>query len=252
MLVRRSFVSVPVHRVCPRFASLWHGSGTRTRPEPRQVRAGSFRAELHRRNCGSVQLDQALPAQPSESVRYSWICHERTKDGKTGWAADQEDVYQRLDNPIAELWQRMGGLPNPLEAADIWRGIWYEEAHHSTALEGNTLVLKEVEALLAEGRAVGDKELREYAEVKGYADAAEWVYQQATQPDSWSAGEILSLAEVRMIHATAMTPVWDIAPHGGATQRETPGSFREHDIYPFPGGMTPPSWVFVAAELTLG
>ena len=76
----------------------------------------------------------------------------------------------------------MGGLPNPLEAADIWRGIWFEEAHHSTALEGNTLVLKQVEQLLAEGRAVGNKELSEYLEVKGYADAAEWVYGQAIEP----------------------------------------------------------------------
>ena len=85
----------------------------------------------------------------------------------------REDVYTRLDTQIAELWQRMGGLPNPLEAADIWKGIWYEEAHHSTALEGNTLVLKQVEVLLAEGRAVGDKQLKEYMEVRGYADAAE-------------------------------------------------------------------------------
>lgn len=83
-------------------------------------------------------------------------------------------------------------------------------------------MLKEVAALLTEGGAVGDKELREYAEVKGYADAAEWVYQQATQLGSRSGGDILSLAEVRMMHAMAMTPVWNIAPHGGATQRETP------------------------------
>ncbi len=26
----------------------------------------------------------------------------------------------------------MGGLPSPVEAADNWRGIWFEEAHHST------------------------------------------------------------------------------------------------------------------------
>ena len=31
-------------------------------------------------------------------------------------------------------------------------------------------MLKQVEQLLAEGRAVGDKELSEYLEVKGYAD----------------------------------------------------------------------------------
>jgi len=160
----------------------------------------------------------------------------------------REDVYRRLDFQIEELWQRLGGLPDPLEAADIWRGIWFEEAHHSTAIEGNTLVLKQVEVLLAEGRAVGDKELREYMEVRGYADAADWVYHQAIQPGAWSSDGLLSLTELRQIHRAAMTPVWDVAPHPHATEREGPGSFREHDIEPFPGGMTPPSWPLVPAE----
>ena len=91
----------------------------------------------------------------------------------------RQAVYQRLDEAIAELGERLGGLPSPAEAEDIWTAIWYQEAHHSTALEGNTLVLQQVELLLAEGRAVGNKELREYMEVRGYADAAQWVYGQA-------------------------------------------------------------------------
>lgn len=161
----------------------------------------------------------------------------------------REEVYRRLDTQIAELWQRMGGLPNPLEAADIWRGIWFEEAHHSTAIEGNTLVLKQVEVLLTEGRAVGAKELREYMEVRGYADSAEWVYRQAISPGEWSSGERLSLAELRQVHATAMKPVWDVDPHPDATEREGPGNFREHEIHPFPGGMQPVSWVLVPAEV---
>jgi hypothetical protein len=37
----------------------------------------------------------------------------------------RESIYQRLDMQIEELWQRMGGLPSPLEAGDIWRDIWY-------------------------------------------------------------------------------------------------------------------------------
>ena len=78
-------------------------------------------------------------------------------------------MYRRLDAQIAELRERMGGLPDPADAAGIWRDIWYEEAHHSTAIEGNTLVLKQVAQLLREGRAVGNKELREYLEVQGYA-----------------------------------------------------------------------------------
>ncbi|WP_331952766.1 hypothetical protein [Pengzhenrongella sp.] len=50
--------------------------------------------------------------------------------------------------------------------------MWVHEAHNSTALEGNTLVLREVELLLLEGRAVGARQLADYLEVKGYADAA--------------------------------------------------------------------------------
>lgn len=161
----------------------------------------------------------------------------------------REEVYLRLDAQIEELWKRMGGLPNPLEASEIWRGIWFEEAHHSTAIEGNTLVLKQVEVLLAEGRAVGEKQLKEYLEVKGYADAADWVYGQASQPGAWSDGNTLTRTEMRQVHRMAMGPVWDVAPHPAATGNEAPGNFREHDIHPFPGGMTPPSWVLVPAEV---
>lgn len=161
----------------------------------------------------------------------------------------REEVYLRLDTQIQELWQRMGGLPNPLEASEIWRGIWFEEAHHSTAIEGNTLVRRQVEVLLSEGRAVGEKQLKEYLEVKGYADAADWVYGQASQPGAWSDGNTLTLTEIRHVHRMAMGPVWDVAPHAEATPNEAPGNFREHDIHTFPGGMTPPSWVLVPVEM---
>ncbi|MEV0593096.1 Fic family protein [Nonomuraea cavernae] len=122
------------------------------------------------------------------------------------------------------------------------------EAHHSTALEGNTLVLREVQALLDQGRAVGAKPLREYNEVQGYAAAARWVYGQALEPDTWHDGQLISLNELRRIHHMSMTPVWDVAPHPNATDREAPGNFREHDIHPFAEGMTPPSWALVPAQ----
>src|SRR6476661_8354349 len=100
-------------------------------------------------------------------------------------------IYERLQVQIGELRDRLGGLPTPAEAKGIWRDIWLEEAHHSTAIEGNTLVLKQVEALLSEGRAVGSKELREYMEVRGYANAADWVYGRGVDPGDWSAGELI-------------------------------------------------------------
>ena len=159
------------------------------------------------------------------------------------------ELYRRLRADVAELQGRLGGLPTPLEAADIWRGIWYEEAHHSTAIEGNTLVLKQVEQLLAEGLAVGNKELREYLEVRGYGTAAEWVYWQAVgQEGPTRKNAVLSLAEVRQVHHMAMAPVWEVAPHPDASDREAPGSFREHEIRPFPGGMVPVTWTLVPAE----
>lgn len=156
-------------------------------------------------------------------------------------------VYARLDGAITELNERLGGLPSPKESEFIWSDIWHLEAHHSTAIEGNTLVLREVEALLDRGRAVGAKPLKEYLEVQGYGNAAKWVYGQAMDPGDWHDGELISIFEVRQVHARTMGPVWDVAPHPDATQREAPGMFREHDIHPFDGGMKPPDWPLVPA-----
>lgn len=61
--------------------------------------------------------------------------------------------------PLAKL-QGFGGLPRPEEAGAIWDDIWHLEAHNSTAIEGNTLVLREVEQLLSNGKAVGAKPLK--------------------------------------------------------------------------------------------
>lgn len=158
-------------------------------------------------------------------------------------------VYARLDAALEELHSRLGGLPSPEEAGFVWRDIWHLEAHHSTALEGNTLVIREVEALLDRGRAVGAKPLKEYLEVKGYGDAASWVYSQARYGLSRAEGDLVSLGELRQIHATLMGPVWEVAPVPNATDREGPGNFREHEIQAFDGGMVPPSWPLVPARV---
>jgi Fic family protein len=136
-----------------------------------------------------------------------------------------------------------------MEAQAIWEDIWHQEAHHSTALEGDTLALRQVQALLDRGRAIGAKPLSEYNEVRGYADAAQWVYGQALKPGDWHDGRLITIAEVRQVQHTAMTLVWDVAPHPDATDRERPDSFREHDIRPSGGGMTPPSWPLVPAQV---
>lgn len=162
----------------------------------------------------------------------------------------RQSIYDRLEEAIAELRDRMGGLPSPAEAEDIWDDLWHREAHHSTALEGNTLVLNQVRKLLDEGRAVGAKELREYMEVIGYGDAARWVYGQALEPGDWSNGGLLTLHEVRTVHHSAMQPVWNVAPHPQATPAEEPGNWRQHDIQPFPEGMTPPPFSEIGHLMT--
>jgi hypothetical protein len=156
-------------------------------------------------------------------------------------------VYERLDHALRDLWTRYGGLPSPSESKYVWADIWHLEAHHSTALEGNTLVLREVEALLDRGRAIGAKPLREYMEVKGYGDAAQWVYDQAHAVAVHD--DLLTVQEVRNVHHVVMAPVWGVAPHPDATSDESPGNFRRHDIRPFEGGMAPPTWPLVGAEL---
>jgi Fic family protein len=168
--------------------------------------------------------------------------HDRTPRGRPSRVA----VYQRFATAIDEL-RRYGGLPTPLEAKQLWDDVWHLEAHHSTAIEGNTLVLREVEQLLEQGRAVGSKELKDYMEVLGYAEAARWVYEQGVDPDDREHHGLITVTEVRRVHALAMAKVWEVAPHPDASPDEAPGSFRQHEIRPFPGGMTPPTHPLVSA-----
>ncbi len=153
-------------------------------------------------------------------------------------------LYARLQECLKDP------LPSPVEAEGLWDNLWAAEAHNSTAIEGNTLVLRQVEALLLEGRSVGGKELAEYLDVKGYADVARWVYSQALDRGGWSGGDLVSITEVREVHRAALHLVWDVAPHPVAGPDESPGSFRRHDIAPFPQGLKPPGWTDVSAAIS--
>lgn len=170
-----------------------------------------------------------------------------TKDGRG--RPTRRSIYGALDQAMLDL-QRIGGLPDPSVGSEIWEGIWYEETHNSTAIEGNTLILKQVRVLLEQGLAVGNAELREYLEVKGYADAARWVYSQAAEAEPASDRPVVALAEVREIHRQVVAAAWDVVPPSDHSPGEGPGSYRRHDIAPFGNGMTPPSFVDVPARMT--
>ena len=156
--------------------------------------------------------------------------------------------HERLQQARDDL-DRAGGLPSPSEAAQIWTTIWYDESHNSTALEGNTLVIEEVEALLGDNKKVGDKPFKDYLEVTGYAKAAEWVYKQAVEPSGWGGEDLLTVTEIRQVHREVMTPSWDYAPDAGALPAESPGNWRQHNIQAFDSGMTPPDWTEVPSRL---
>lgn len=158
-------------------------------------------------------------------------------------------IYARFASAVDEL-NNYGGLPSPEESRLIWDDIWHQEAHNSTAIEGNTLVLREVRTLLDENRPIGGKDLKDYMEVLGYGEAARWVYSQARVPDRKSAGKLISITEIRNVHQLTMQRVWEIAPHPDAFPDEQPGAFRRHDIRAFSGGMVPPPWVDVSPQLT--
>jgi fido (protein-threonine AMPylation protein) len=158
-------------------------------------------------------------------------------------------IFAAVDQEVEEL-RRIGGLPSPDENRDIWRDIWYAETHQSTAIEGNTLLLKQVRTLLDEGRAVGGEELAQYLEVQGYAEAAQWVYEQATGTSSSAPEDRLSLTELRQIHRTLVEAVWKVKPPDQFLPGEGPGAFRLHDVQPFLGGMRPVPFTEIHSRLT--
>jgi len=164
----------------------------------------------------------------------------------------RQQVIADFDRSLNDLWA-VGGLPSPWEAEGIWDDIWQEETHHSTAMEGNTLVLRQVKVLLDEGRAVGNKELREYLEIEGYASAAKWVYDQAIRRNWDVQGAtppgLVSLSDLREIHTLVMGPVWRVFPPEGAGDQEGPGGFRECEVAPLREGFRPPPSITVRPEL---
>lgn len=142
----------------------------------------------------------------------------------------------------------MGGLPSLDEAKGIWEEIWQEEAHHSTAMEGNTLGTREVQLLLFEGRAVGSKELKEYLEVQGYADAAYWVYGQAVKGHAGFAE--LTIAEICEIHQRVVSPVWQFFPPPHLDRRDRPGHYRHTNVEALRPGLVPVDWPLVPPLMT--
>jgi fido (protein-threonine AMPylation protein) len=171
---------------------------------------------------------------------------ERARVGRPPRSA----LFEAVDQGIEDL-RRIGGLPEPSENSAIWSGIWYEETHNHTAIEGNTLLQHQVRRLLEDGMVTGTgKALAEYLEVQAYSEAARWVYGQAMPGQDWRPEGLLSLTELREIHRRVVGPVWEHFPPDELTADEGPGNFRRHDILRFAEGWTPPEFTEVPHQIS--
>src|SRR5713226_4654304 len=120
----------------------------------------------------------------------------------------REQVFRSLDQARADI-ELIGGLPEPTVFQDVWADIWKEETHNSTAIEGNTLRLRQVQLLLEDGLVSGShKELREWLEVKAYGDAARWVYQHAFVGRFERPTTSITEPDVQRIHDLVVRSVW--------------------------------------------
>lgn len=84
----------------------------------------------------------------------------------------------------------------PLTPAEVQRLREYllvEWTHHSTALEGNTLDLRETRIVLLDGLTVGGKTLREHLEVLDHREAVEWLEAAVREGQPLSEGLIREL-----------------------------------------------------------
>lgn len=130
-----------------------------------------------------------------------------------------QDVLSLLDEAVGLLKSSLGGLPRAVEADEILHAIWLDDVHNSTAIEGNTMTRAQVENLVERGRA--SARLIENLEVKGYADAADWVYR--TAPDY----SHVPVSVVSEAHKLAVRLAWDLEP---PSTRDVPGAWRRAPV----------------------
>ena len=114
----------------------------------------------------------------------------------------------------------MGGLPRAVEADAILREIWIDDAHNSTAIEGNTMTRAQVEKLVARGRASAS--LVEMLDVDGYATAADWIYKSAADYEG------VPVTVISDTHKRALELVWAKEP---PATRDEAGAWRKTAVH---------------------
>jgi fido (protein-threonine AMPylation protein) len=161
----------------------------------------------------------------------------------------RQQLFESLDQARDDL-ELIGGLPEPTVFQDVWAGIWTEETHHSTAIEGNTLRLRQVQLLLEDGIVSGSqKGLSEWLEAQAYGDAARWVYRDAYVGRYDSQKPVITEKDIREIHTLVVGTVWAHFPPDGLVRNEEPGAYRLKDHNPLRPGLAPLPCSVVPARL---
>ena len=130
-----------------------------------------------------------------------------------------QEILARVDDEVALLRDRLGGLPRAVEADQILKEIWIDDVHNSTAIEGNTMTRAQVENLISNRQASAS--IVETLEVEGYSKAADWVYQRAAEY-----GDVPRNV-VSEIHRIAMELAWAVEP---PSTGDRPGDWRKSGV----------------------
>lgn len=128
--------------------------------------------------------------------------------------------YSRIKDMMEQLKAR--NIPkNVLESFELEFDIEY--AHHSTAMEGNTLTLVETKAIIEDGISIGGKRLREIYEVANHNKAFNYAKEKI------AAGKCLDENLIKDFHEILMENII----HGGI--------YRNHDVTITGASHTPPT-----------
>jgi Fic family protein len=137
----------------------------------------------------------------------------------------EPDVNARVASLAAEVATfREKGALEPLAARKLEEYFRLQHIHHSTAIEGNRLSLRETEVVLLEGVELGDKPIADQIEVKGLAAAFEFLDQCAKQD------EPVREIDLRELHRLTV----------GQKPESQPGSYRNAGVVITGSDLRPP------------
>ena len=125
----------------------------------------------------------------------------------------RSEVYNRLDIQIAELWTRLGGLPSPMEAAgDLEGHLDRRKRTIQRRLEGNTLVIREVEQKPRPVKAAPSVRSNSANMWRSRATPTRLIGStgKAFSPTSYDPERHITMQDVRHVHQQVMALVWDV------------------------------------------